>query len=505
MRLTNLYITIGLLFILTFHLHASKHPKREMRAVWIASVANIDWPSKSGLSTSLLKEEMIELLDHAKDFKLNTVIFQVRPATDAFFPSKLEPWSQWLTGEQGKAPAPAYDPLDFAIRECNKRGLELHLWLNPYRAVLDTAKSSISNNHPINKHPEWFVTYGKTAYFNPGLPETRNHVASVVADITRRYEVDAIHFDDYFYPYRIAGQEFPDQAAFEKYPRGFTANQKEDWRRNNVDLIIEQLHDTIQTIAPHVAFGISPFGVWRNQSKDPRGSATKAGQTNYDDLYADILKWQQEGWIDYITPQIYWHIGKEVADYAIIADWWSQNTFGCRLYIGQAFYKMDKHSKDKQWRSSRQIVKQIQLNRTYPNIDGSMFFSAKYLRSNPMNLKKKLQKQLYKYEALPPVNMRIHQLTPEKPHKGTLQVTDNKIMLSWEEGFNNEQFVIYKFRKGKAANTEDAENILKISGETSVQFNLNRHNDPEKYFYMVTALSRTNLESVPEHLSLDKK
>jgi len=491
------YLTIIIIiFSLNVSLLAKEMPKREMRAVWIASVANIDWPSKSGLSTHLLKEEMLELLDLAKAYKLNTIIFQVRPAADAFYPSALEPWSQWLSGQQGQAPNPFYDPLEFALEECKKRGLELHLWLNPYRAVTDTAKSSVSAQHPIRQHPDWFVTYGKTSYFNPGLPETRNHVSAVVADILKKYKVDAIHFDDYFYPYRISGKEFPDQEAFEKYPRGFLANEKEDWRRDNVDLIIKQLHDTINAIAPEVEFGISPFGVWRNKEKDPRGSDTKAGQTNYDDLYADILKWQQKGWIDYVTPQIYWHIGKEVADYKIIAEWWSNNAYGCRLYIGQAFYRINKKSKDKEWRSANQIIKQIELNRSIPNIDGSMFFSAKSLRMNPLKLNKKLLRKVYNYEALPPVNMRVNQINPESPMNTVQLVANDRINLSWEAGLYNDKFVVYKFRKGKEASIENAENILICTGETNYSVELSCKTNPKKYYFVVSAVSPTNLESV---------
>ncbi len=493
------YFILFSVILISLQLDAKNYPKREMRAVWIATVVNIDWPSKSGLSVNMQKEEMIRLLDLAKEYRLNTVVFQVRPASDAFYPSDLEPWSQWLTGEQGKAPDPFYDPLDFAIKECRKRGLEIHLWLNPYRAVRDTASSSVSENHPIKKHPEWFVTYGKTSYYNPGLPETRNHVASVVAYILKRYEIDAIHFDDYFYPYRIAGRDFPDQKTFEKYPNGISENQKDDWRRNNVDLIIKQLHDTIETIAPQVAFGISPFGVWRNKSKDPNGSDTRAGQTNYDDLYADILKWQKNGWIDYITPQIYWHIGKETADYAVITKWWSHNAYGCRLYTGQAFYRIDKKSKDKEWRSAKQLIKQIELNRTLPNVGGSMFFSAKWMKSDLLGLKKKLLKNLYRYEALPPVNPRVEQITPEVPQNLTMKISNGKINFSWEPGINNQKFVLYRFKRNKPASIENAKNIILITGKTSVSIEVDRENDPEKNFFVLSAISPTNIESVVEY------
>ncbi|WP_142532033.1 glycoside hydrolase family 10 protein [Saccharicrinis carchari] len=492
----KIHIILSICLFFGINIFGKDYPKREMRAVWIASVANIDWPSKAGLTVDLQKQEMEELLDLAKEYRMNTVIFQIRPATDALYYSSLEPWSQWLTGVQGTAPDPLYDPLQFTAEQCKKRGLDLHVWLNPYRAVADTLRSSVSENHPIRQHPEWFVKYGKTAYFNPGLPETRNHVAKVVADIVRRYDVDAIHFDDYFYPYRIANKEFPDQAAFEMHPRGFTPDKKEDWRRDNVNLIIKQLNDTIKSINPHVEFGISPFGVWRNQHIDPSGSATRAGQTNYDDLYADILKWQKEGWIDYVTPQIYWHIGMEVADYAIIADWWSKNAYGCLVYTGQAFYKLNKKSKVRAWRSPKQIEKQIKLNRTIPNIGGSMYFSAKSMRHNPLKLKERMTKKVYKYEALPPVNLRIEQVVAEAPTNARMNVEKGKIHLQWEAGKNNKYFVLYKFRKGKPASIENAENIVRVTGQNSIIGEINRFTHPDKYYYMVTGVSKTNQESV---------
>jgi len=366
-----------------FYLNSQSPPIREMRAVWIATVENIDWPSSPHLSTTDQKREMIELLDLIKEHRLNTVIFQIRPSADAFYRSALEPWSVWLTGVQGKAPDPFYDPLEFTISECRKRGLDIHVWLNPYRAIRDTARYKAVPNHITQMHPEWFLVYGNTMYFDPGLPETRDHVCRVVTDIVKRYDIDAVHMDDYFYPYRIARTNFPDDSSFALYKGPFTDQQRDDWRRNNVDLIIRQLHDSIRALKPWVEFGISPFGVWRNAEIDPEGSDTRAGQTNYDDLFADILKWQKEGWIDYVVPQIYWHIGFNVADYSILAKWWNENAYDCPLYIGQAFYRIDKKSEIKSWRSSKEILRQITLNRRQVNIDGSMFFSAKYLRSDP--------------------------------------------------------------------------------------------------------------------------
>ena len=458
----------------------------------------LTWPSKTGLSVEEQKQEFDDLINVIKEYNLNTIVFQIRPSADAMYLSAIEPWSRWLNGEQGKAPDPFYDPLEYAISRCRENGIDIHVWLNPYRAVSDTAHITVPD-HITKRHPEWFITYGKTIYFNPGLQETRDFVTSVVCDVVRRYDIDAIHMDDYFYPYRIAGVEFPDDSTFAACPRGFTADKKEDWRRDNVDLIITQIHDSIEKIKPWVEFGISPFGVWRNSDKDPRGSLTMAGQTNYDDLYADILKWQEEGLVDYVTPQIYWEIGKKVADYAILADWWSKNTFGCQLYIGQAPYRISHKAKDKEWRTSREITNQIKLNRQYPNISGSMFFSAKSLKNNPRRLKEKLTRELYKYPSLIPVNYNIDPLIPDPPLDAKISINRDTITLSWEDGSIIKNFIIYRFRKGKPADINNPANIFRVTSSESVIFKKDKTTDPEKYFYMVTSQSYTNIESTPEY------
>ncbi len=481
--------------IIIVDLKAQEIPKREMRAVWIATVNNIDWPSKSGLSTDIQQQELKGLLDLAKEYNLNSIVLQVRPATDAFFPSKLEPWSQWLSGKQGLAPDPIYDPLDFAIKECRKRGLDIHLWLNPYRAHVDTLKSVLCESHPYNTNNNLFVTYGNTRYFNPGLKETRDHVSHVVADLVRRYDFDAIHMDDYFYPYKIAGVDFRDDKAFIEFPRGFSADRKEDWRRDNVDLIIKQISDSIKSVKPYVEFGISPFGVWRNIARDSTGSKTKAGVTNYDDLYADVLKWQKKGWIDYVTPQLYWHIGMEAADYAILADWWGNNSYGCKLYIGQAWYRIDPGSKTASWQNADEIIRQIELNRKIPNIKGSMFFSAKSMKKNVTQLKEKLLSEHYKHKALPPVNDRTEEIVAQKPVNAFVEKRRKKVEITWNGGADNKYFVVYKIRKGKEADLNKPENIFQITGESKLIIEKSRNTNPDRYIYIVTALSITNHES----------
>jgi uncharacterized lipoprotein YddW (UPF0748 family) len=483
------------MLVLPWTMMSQQVSKRQMRAVWIATVGNIDWPSAKNLGTEQQKAEFINLLEQVKQYHMNTIVFQIRPAADAFYPSKLEPWSQWLNGKQGQAPEPFYDPLEFAIRECRKRGIDIHVWLNPYRAIADTSYKGQDANHLTRLHPEWFLYYGTTLYFNPGLQETRDFVSRVVSDIVRRYDIDAIHMDDYFYPYRIKDKEFPDSATFAKHSRGFSSDKKEDWRRDNVNLIIKQLHDSIHSIKPWVEFGISPFGVWRNLDKDPLGSKTKAGQTNYDDLYADILKWQREKWVDYITPQIYWEIGKKVADYKILADWWSYHAYGIPLYIGQGTFLINKKAKVKSWRTSKEIIKQFKLNSKYPNIAGSMHFSGKILAKNPLNIKRRLLQGPYRYQSLPPVNNHVSQILAIEPMGAKMTVSGTLFTLSFQGDSSCKSFVIYKFRKGKVANIENPASIFLVTSEKSLSFSIDKNNNPEKYFYAVSSLSKSNMES----------
>jgi len=282
-------------------------PKYEFRAVWVASVENIDWPSEKGLPVDSQKAEFTRLLDMHQRNGLNAVVVQIRPAADAFFPSPYEPWSEWLTGIQGQPPSPYYDPLAFMIEETHKRGMEFHAWCNPYRAVHTIGKSSVAPDHITRQHPDWFVRFEKTRYFDPGNKEVQDYVTGVIRDIVRRYDIDALHFDDYFYPYDIVegggpGKDFPDYPSYARYGNGLS---KADWRRANVDSVIVRISKVIKEEKPHCKFGISPFAIWRNASRDPEGSNTQAGQTDYDNLYADILLWLRNGWIDYVVPQAY--------------------------------------------------------------------------------------------------------------------------------------------------------------------------------------------------------
>jgi len=369
----NLFLFLFLFACLS--LQAQQQP--EFRAAWIATVDNIDWPSRKGLPVDSQKAEYIRLLDLHRQNGLNAVIVQIRPATDAFYPSPYEPWSEWFTGVQGRPPVPYYDPLQFMIEETHKRGMEFHAWCNPYRADFKIGKASIAPSHITRIHPEWFVVYGDKKYFDPGNKEAQAFVVDVIEDVVRRYKVDAIHFDDYFYPYRITGKEFPDSVSYSRYGTGMN---RDDWRRSNVDSIIYGLYRAIRRSNPAVKFGISPFGVWRNASQDPRGSSTQAGQTNYDDLYADILLWLEKGWIDYVAPQLYWEFGHKAAPYETLIEWWSRNTLGKHCYIGLGIYRA---GTNEAWKDSTQLTRQIELLRRTPNMQGMVFFSSKSFLKNP--------------------------------------------------------------------------------------------------------------------------
>jgi uncharacterized lipoprotein YddW (UPF0748 family) len=396
MKRKNLYSFI--LFFLPLGLIAQpKAPSVEFRGVWIATVDNIDWPSRGMINVDSQKAEYNRQLDMHQQNGMNAVIVQVRPAADAFYPSSYEPWSQWLTGKQGQAPFPYYDPLQFMVEEAHKRGMEFHAWCNPYRANFSISSSSIAPDHITRIHPEWFLTYGDAKYFDPANKQAQEFVVKVILDIVQRYDIDAIHMDDYFYPYRIAGKEFPDQVT---YSRSGTNLSKPDWRRSNVDSIIRMISRAIKKIKPYCKFGISPFSVWRNKNVDKDGSDTQSGVSNYDDLYANILLWLQRGWIDYVAPQLYLEIGNDKIAYEKILDWWSKHSYGRHIYIGHGIYRANE--RNKAWKNPDELPNQIKLLRTYPNVQGSIYFSSTTFNNNPNGWNDSLQNNYYRSPALIP-------------------------------------------------------------------------------------------------------
>ena len=389
---------VGLLFIgclLPIINFAQTTP--EFRGVWVATVDNIDWPNKGDFNSDSQKVAFIKLLDMHHRNGLNAMIVQIRPCTDALFPSQYEPWSEWLTGIQGKPPVPYYDPLVFMITETHKRGMVFHAWMNPYRAVFNVNNPNLSATHITKIHPEWFLTYGDKRYFDPGNKAAQKYVTQVVADVVSRYDVDAIHFDDYFYPYRIAGKEFPDNESYQRYGKGM---KKDDWRRSNTDSIIAMLSRAIKSEKRKCQFGISPFGVWRTIEKDPvNGSKTNGASSNYDDLYADILLWLKKDWIDYVAPQLYWELGHRIAPYEVLIKWWSDHTYGKHCYIGMGIYRANTNAA---WKDVNQIPKQIKAMRNTPNMKGMIFFSSKTFEKNPNGWSDSLRLNYFKQPATIP-------------------------------------------------------------------------------------------------------
>ena len=393
------YFSVFLFISISFNTNSSAQTKPEFRGVWVATVDNIDWPTKGSFNTEAQKAEFIKLLDMHQRNGINALVVQIRPAADAFYPSQYEPWSEWLTGVQGQPPVPYYDPLEFMITETHKRGLTFHAWMNPYRAEFTIGTSTISATHITKVHPEWFLPYGDKRYFDPGNKAVQQYVANVVKDVVSRYPVDAIHFDDYFYPYRIAGVTFPDDASYHQYGSGLT---KDDWRRSNTDSIIALLSRVIKATNKKCQFGISPFGIWRSVDRDPiNGSKTKGGASNYDDLYADILLWLKNGWIDYVAPQLYWEFSHPTAPYGLLLDWWNNHTYGRQCYIGLGIYKA---GVNRAWREPSQLPRQIEALRSKPNIQGMVFFSSKSFENNPNGWSDSLRLNYFKDPAaLPPM------------------------------------------------------------------------------------------------------
>ncbi|MFE7661404.1 glycoside hydrolase family 10 protein [Streptomyces celluloflavus] len=353
-------------------------PRRDVRGMWLATVANLDWPSRPGLPPAAQQAELLARFDAAVAHRLNAVFFQVRPTADALWPSRYEPWAECLTGQQGRDPG--WDPLGFAVREAHRRGLELHAWCNPYRVANHTDPGRLVPGHPARRHPGWALPYGGKLYYNPGLPEVRRFVQDAMLDAVRRYAVDGIHFDDYFYPYPVAGQTFDDDAAYAAHGAGFP--DRADWRRNNIDRLIREMsHRTAEAgrrAGRRVRFGVSPFAVWRNHTTDPAGSATRAGVQTYDDLYADTRRWVREGWIDYIVPQVYWNIGFPAADYAELVPWWSRTVAGTGvdLYIGEALYKAGDPAQPAAWQDPAELSRHLTFAHGYPQVGGHVYFAA---------------------------------------------------------------------------------------------------------------------------------
>ena len=468
----------------------SPYPKREFRGAWIQAVNG----QFRGIPTEKLKQTLIDQLNSLQGAGINAIIFQVRPEADALYASQLEPWSRFQTGVQGQAPSPYWDPMQFMIDECHKRGMEFHAWINPYR-VKTSLKSELSPNHLYNIHPEWFVTYNNQLFFDPALPESRRNICMVVADIVSRYDVDAIHMDDYFYPYPAKGMDFPDDASFARYGGGFT--NRADWRRSNVNILIQKIHETIRGLKPWVKFGISPFGIYRNEKNDPLGSKTN-GLQNYDDLYADVLLWARNVWVDYNIPQIYWQIGHPAADYETLVKWWAKNTENRPLFIGQSVMNTIQNADPKN-PSMNQLPRKMALERAYQTIGGSCQWPASAVVENAGKYRDALVQEYHKYPALVPVFDFMDDKAPGKVRKVKKVWTEDGYMLLWtapkakDEMDRAVQYVVYRFDDKEKVNIDDASHIVAVTRNNF--YKLPYNDGKNKYRYVVTALDRLHNES----------
>ena len=474
-------------------------PKREFRAVWIATVDNIDWPSKKALPVADQQREFTELLDMSQQTGLNAVVVQVRAAADAFYAKGAEPWSEWLTGQQGLAPNPFYDPMEFMIQKAHSRNFEFHAWLNLDRATFSKTASVAPTNISYQR-PDWMVDYGNRKLFNLGLPDVRAYVAGTVANIVRNYDVDGIHFDDYFYPFGAVGSSFADDATFQQYNANNLTH--DDWRRQNIDKLIRQIGDSIRSVKPWVKFGISPFGIWKNQKSDPEGSLTFGGQAYYD-LYADIRRWAREDWVDYMVPQIYFSTRFDRANYKTLVDWWVKNRGNHHLYIGQGAYRLGKNTKtDSGWGEASQLSDQMRHNRQYADVTGSVFFSAKSLRTNMASSRDSLRTNFYQYPALIPTMPWLDAVPPGQPQNLKAAPAVDGVELFWQEPAQATEldrvrcYVIYRTEGVRLPRTTDPRRILSLCRPEGGTRFVDRTADPKKkYTYVITSVDRLQNES----------
>ena len=473
-------------------------PKREFRGVWIATVENIDWPTAKQTADEQ-KEQLTDILDAHQREGINAVFFQVRPAADAFYAKSTEPWSKWLNGTQGVGPNPAYDPLEFAITEAHKRGIELHAWFNPYRATNDNKYGALSPNHITNLKPEWFFTYGGQKLFNPGLPEVREYIIHIILNVVDNYDIDGVHMDDYFYPYLVAGQTINDADAYKQYGGKFADIR--DWRRNNVDTLIQMLGDSIHKHKPHMKFGVSPFGIWANKYQNPDGSNTHGGSSYYEN-YADARKWMQMGWVDYVVPQLYWAINYRPAAFDTLVNWWSNNTFNRHLYVGMAVYRVAEHSKrSSDYKVPTELPNEMRHLRNNPRIEGSVFFSSNSLTNNFGGFADSLRTNFYKNPALPPQMLWLDSIPPNAPRNLLVKPNGPGVAINWDvplEALDKEPvygYVIYRFEGTEKIDITDPAHILHIAYSDKTYFQDNTVQKGKTYLYVVTALDRLKNES----------
>lgn len=475
--------TLLIIFGLVLALCASAQKKREFRGAWIQCVNG----QFQGMGTEAMQRTLTYQLDELQKCGVNAIIFQVRPECDALYKSPYEPWSRFLTGRQGQAPVPYWDPLEWMVRECHRRGMELHAWINPFRAKTKTTEA-LDQSHIAVRNPGAVFAYDGLFILNPGQQANRTYICKVVADIVRRYDVDGLHIDDYFYPYPAAGQTINDQQEFSQFGNGI--KNIHDWRRYNVNQFIQELHDTISSVKPWVKFGVSPFGIYRNKKSDPQNGSETNGLQNYDDLYADVLLWVNNGWIDYCVPQIYWEIGNKAADYATLIKWWDKYAAKRPLYIGEDIERTAKFD---------QMAQKYALHNQMQHVDGTVLWYAKAAVDNTGNYGTKLKTQYWRTPALQPLMPFIDKKEPKKPRKVKDMWIDNDHVLFWTAPKAKlwsdiaDKYVVYRFNKGEKVDITNPNKIVGITQNTF--YKLPAGNGKTQYVYVVTALDRMANES----------
>lgn len=486
----HLLVLISVLLLVGAQADAGNH-KREFRGAWMQFVNGM----YLGMTTQEIQRMLSSQLDALQQDGANAVIFQVRGECDALYASQLEPWSRYLTGVQGQAPQPYWDPLAWMVSECHKRGMELHAWINPYRARMKTP-TALATNHILRTHPERAFEYDGLYVLNPGLKENREYILQVVDDIVSRYDIDGMHIDDYFYPYPVSGVAIPDDREYQLYGKGFS--NIADWRRNNVDEFIREMGERIHKQKPWVKFGVSPFGIYRNKRTDPVVGSDTNGLQNYDDLYADVLKWIDEGWIDYCVPQLYWEIGNRAADYATLIRWWNEHASGRPLYIGEDVERTVR-SRDLQNPQSHQLPAKHALHEQCGNVNGTVLWYAKSATQNPGGYETILRQDYWRNQALPPLMPFLDNKAPKAPKKLKPVWTSDGYMLFWTAPKQRRwgdvvgRYVVYRFEKGEQVDIDDASKIIAITPDTYIKL---PYEDGKKQFtYVVTALDRVGNES----------
>ncbi len=486
-RIAGLLLTAIMIVVAVAAARAIEPPKREFRGAWISTVHQERYLTNTTEQNKALISSMLDKLQAAG---VNAVLFQARPSSDAFYASKYEPWSRYLTNG-GKAPRPYWDPLEYIIAEAHKRGMELHVWVNPYRVTAAKGHTP-APSHPYHKNPGRFVTYtgdGKL-YFDPGQPENRKFIVDVISDIADRYDIDGVHFDDYFYPYPAAGKPFNDDASYKKHGKGMNRG---DWRRRNVDMLISEVHDALRkSRRPWVRFGISPFGIWRNKASDPKGSNTN-GLQNYDDLYADVMLWARKGWIDYLIPQLYWELEHKKASSLELVKWWADATpEGCQLYIGQDVERTMKTPGIEKNKEADQLNHKMRLTREDPRILGNCWWSGYSLIDDFQGAATRLGNSWQAKKALVPVYPQLSDKAPKDV--SDIRISGNKLTWTGEkrQGKVTDQamYVVYRLPSAKASHIENPAYIVGLTDGTSMAI-------PGEGVYTVTALSHSNVESRP--------